>query len=73
MAAAMPLIAVLIGLVVFGTLLSHISGASLILPPTKILLLAAAGLIVQEGVARPDIEPATLPSPGVVTTPDPQS
>ena len=72
-AAAVPLVAALIGLVVFGTVLSHISDASLILPPTKVLLLAAAGLIVLDGWARPEFEPAALPTSGTASTPNPQS
>lgn len=73
-AAAMPLVAALIGLVVFGTALSHISDAPLLLPPTKVLLLAAAGLIVLHGLARPEFEPAaTLSTSGATSTSDPQS
>lgn len=72
-AAALPLIAALIGLVAFGTMLSHISGASLILPPTKVLLLAAAGLIVLDGFARPEFEPASLPTSGAASPSNPQS
>jgi hypothetical protein len=73
-AAAMVLVAALTGLVAFGTALSHISDAPLLLPPTKVLLLAAAGLIVLHGLARPEFEPAaTLSTSGAASTPDPQS
>lgn len=78
-AAAMPLAGALVGLVVFGMVLSHISHAPLLIPPTKVLLLAAAGLIVLQGMARPEYEPAATPSTstpsnsGAVSPPDPQS